>query len=170
MAARVQPTVTPIAGPSPSGEERARPWRPQSIAANAALAAAAAALLTFCVFSWRTTAPSPRREAQPQPVESAAPANTSQAAAAQADVTAGLTMTLVASGQCWIRAVADDAKAIERLLRAGETVQLSGENQIVLRVGDAAAVQVTINGKAVAPLGAHGEVITRRFSRADRVL
>jgi spore germination protein GerM len=37
-------------------------------------------------------------------------------------------------------------------------------------VGDAAAVQVTINGKAVAPLGAHGEVITRRFSRADRVL
>ena len=89
--------------------------------------------------------------------------------AVPAGLPAGLTMTLVASGQCWIRAVSDGARTIERMLRAGESVQLSGENQIVLRVGDAGAVRVSINGQPLAPLGARGEVITRRFSR-DRAL
>ena len=151
---------------------RARRWWPRGLAANAAVGVAAAALLVF--FLWPTPQPAAQAQQSPQtepPVESAQPASAAPAAAVQSDVVpAGLTMTLVASGQCWIRAVADGAKTIERILRAGETVELRGENQIVLRVGDAAAVRVTINGQAMAPLGARGEVITHRFSRADRAL
>jgi len=152
--------------------QHARRWWPRGLAANAAVGVAAAALLVF--FLWPTPQPAAQAQQSPQtepPVESARPASAAPAAAVQSDVVpAGLTMTLVASGQCWIRAVADGAKTIERILRAGETVELRGENQIVLRVGDAAAVRVTINGQAMAPLGARGEVITHRFSRADRAL
>jgi len=157
-----------VAGMAP----QARRWWPRGLAANAAVGVAAAALLVF--FLWPTPQPAAQAQQSPQtepPVESAQPASAAPAAAVQSDVVpAGLTMTLVASGQCWIRALADGAKTIERILRAGETVELRGENQIVLRVGDAAAVRVTINGQAMAPLGARGEVITHRFSRADRAL
>src|SRR4029079_677304 len=120
------------------------------------------ALLVF--FLWPTPRPAAQAQQTPQtepPVASVRPESAAPAAAAQSGVVpAGLTLTLVASGQCWIRAVADGAKTIERVLRAGETVQLSGDNQIVLRVGDAAAVRVTFNGQAMGPLGARGEVIT----------
>ena len=157
-----------VAGMAP----QARRWWPRGLAANAAVGVAAAALLVF--FLWPTPQPAAQAQQSPQtepPVESAQPASAAPAAAVQSDVVpAGLTMTLVATSQCWIRAVADGAKTIERILRAGETVELRGENQIVLRVGDAAAVRVTINGQAMAPLGARGEVITHRFSRADRAL
>jgi uncharacterized protein DUF4115 len=180
VAPRAQPAAMRIAHPAPSVVAqfvagmvlRARRWWPRGLAANAAVGVAAAALLVF--FLWPTPQPAAQAQQSPQtepPVESARPASTAPAAAVQSDVVpAGLTMTLVASSQCWIRAVADGAKTIERILRAGETVELRGENQIVLRVGDAAAVRVTINGQAMAPLGARGEVITHRFSRADRAL
>jgi hypothetical protein len=175
VGVRAQTTARGIAAIAVSLVERAwRTW-PRSIAANAAVAGAAAVLLI--VFLWATAAarPAPQRQA---PIESAGPANAAPAATVQPDrpaavpsgLPAGLTMTLVASGQCWIRAVADGARTIERLLKAGETVQLSGENQIVLRVGDAGAVRVSINGQALAPLGARGAAITHRFSRADRGL
>lgn len=151
---------------------KARRWWPRGIAANAAAGVAAAALLVF--FLWPTPRPAAQARQTPQtepPVESARPASAAPAADVQSGVVpAGLTVTLVASGQCWIRAVADGAKTIERVMRAGETVQLSGDNQIVLRVGDAAAVKVTLNGQAMGPLGGRGEVITHRFSRADHAL
>lgn len=149
-----------------------RRWWPRGIAANAAAGVVAAALLVF--FLWPTPRPAAQAQQTPQtelPVASVRPESAAPAAAAHSGVVpAGLTLTLVASGQCWIRAVADGAKTIERVLRAGETVQLSGDNQIVLRVGDAAAVRVTFNGQAMGPLGARGEVITHRFSRADHAL
>ena len=149
-----------------------RRWWPRGIAANAAAGVAAAALLVL--FLWPTPKPAAQAQQTLQtepPVESARPASAAPAAAVESGVVpAGLTMTLVASSQCWIRAVADGAKTIERVMRAGETVELSGDNQIVLRVGDAAAVRVTLNGQAMGPLGARGEVITHRFSRADHAL
>jgi hypothetical protein len=149
-----------------------RRWWPRGIAANAAAGVAAVALLAF--FLWPAPQPAARAQQTPQtepPIESARPASAAPAAAVQSGVVpAGLTVTLVASRQCWIRAVADGAKTIERVMRAGETVELSGDNQIVLRVGDAAAVRVTLNGQAMGPLGNRGEVITHRFSRADHAL
>jgi hypothetical protein len=171
VAARAQPAAARIAAIAASAAALVcRSW-PRSIAANAGLAVMIATLLL--VFFWPVSAPPSAQQAQP-PAESAAATNAAPAAAVQSEPPAGpptgVTMTLVASGQCWIRAVADGARTIERLLRAGETLQLRGEDQIVLRVGDAGAVQVSINGQAVAPLGARGEVITRRFSRSHRVL
>jgi hypothetical protein len=149
-----------------------RRWWPRGIMANAAAGMAAAALLVF--FLWPAPQPAAQAQQMPQtepPVESARPASAAPAATVQSGVVpAGLTVTLVASSQCWIRAVADGAKTIERVMRAGETVELSGDNQIVLRVGDAAAVRVTLNGQAMGPLGRRGEVITHRFSRADHAL
>ena len=167
VAARPQPAAARITAIAASAAALVRRWWPRSIAANAGLAVVTATLLL--VFFWPASAPPSAQQAEPA-VHSAAPANAAPAAAVQSDLPAGVTMTLVASGQCWIRAVADGARTIERMLRAGETVQLSGENQIVLRVGDAGAVRVSINGQAIAPLGARGEVITRRFLRADRAL
>jgi hypothetical protein len=80
---------------------------------------------------------------------------------------AGLTVRLVANSPCWIRAVADGAQTIERTLKVGEAIEVRAKDQVLLRLGDAGAVGVSINGRAAAPIGGRGQVVTRRFFRRD---
>jgi hypothetical protein len=146
---------------------------------NAALAsAAAAAVLTLLFFvrsdsdrpdaaTVETTAPLPS-SAPPAPVpSSAAPVLASRVPPAPAEGQSGLTVRLVATSTCWVRAVSDGRRTTEHLLKIGDSVEIRAAEQVVLRVGDAGAVSVTVNGRAVPPLGARGAVVTRRISRAD---
>ena len=80
---------------------------------------------------------------------------------------AALTMTLSANAPCWVRAVADGVQTIERMLKVGETIEVRAQDQVVLRVGDAGALSVSVNGRAASTVGPRGQVVTRRFSRRD---
>jgi hypothetical protein len=108
----------------------------------------------------------PAAEAAPSDLT---PIATSVAAAAAVarQSTSALTMTLSANAPCWVRAVADGVQTIERMLTVGETIEVRAEDLVVLRVGDAGALSVSVNGRAATTVGPRGQVVTRRFSRRD---
>jgi hypothetical protein len=60
----------------------------------------------------------------------------------------------------------DDVRQFQGELEAETYRSWYGEERIELRIGNAGAVQVTINGQALGPLGAVGEVVDRVFEKA----
>ena len=80
-----------------------------------------------------------------------------------------LVLTLTALRSCWIGTVIDGGQRLERLLKPDETVMLHAHDEVVLRVGDAAALSVLINNQPASPLGAAGQVVTKRISRSNHL-
>jgi len=93
-----------------------------------------------------------------------APSERSGQAPAVAD---SLVLTLTAVGDCWIRTTMDGGEPRERLLKANETVTLRAADEAVLRVGDPAALLLTINDRPAKTLGAAGRVVTARITSAN---
>jgi hypothetical protein len=62
----------------------------------------------------------------------------------------------------WLRVDVDGVTAYEGTLPAGAAKSFLGKSAVV-RVGNAGGVQIAVNGKAVGPLGASGDVVERRF-------
>ena len=91
--------------------------------------------------------------------------------AVQAVGTAGseLRIELRAAGPCWVRAVADGQQAVARLLLPGDTETLIAQRDVVLRVGDPAALTYSVNGRAGQPLGAANVAVTVRIGADGRV-
>jgi cytoskeleton protein RodZ len=85
-------------------------------------------------------------------------------AAAPAEATAPLRVTLTAKGQCWVSLTVDGTRTVARVLQAGERFTYPAQNEILLNVGDAGAVSLTINDAPARPLGAPGAVVTTRIT------
>jgi DivIVA domain-containing protein len=64
---------------------------------------------------------------------------------------------------CWVRVVVDD-RTDERELQPNEEIRLEAQRAILLRVGDAGALSVELNGRVLPPLGGDGQVVERRFT------
>jgi len=79
----------------------------------------------------------------------------------------GLLLTLTAQGACWIRTIIDGNQPLERMLKPNETLLLRAKDEVVLRVGDAAALSLTINNQLARPFGAPGKVVTTRITRSN---
>jgi cytoskeletal protein RodZ len=70
---------------------------------------------------------------------------------------------LTATTDCWVRATADGRLAFPaRTLHAGERVRFSG-TRAQIRLGNAAAARLVVNGKRV-PTGGPGQVVTLKFA------
>jgi cytoskeletal protein RodZ len=65
----------------------------------------------------------------------------------------GVRLEMRAEGWCWIKAVADGQTVFARLLQPGETQTVSAQGDLVLRVGDPAALSYSINGRPGRALG-----------------
>jgi hypothetical protein len=74
-----------------------------------------------------------------------------------------VTLSLEALRPAWIRAIVDGRPDAGRMLRAGETQEFTGRS-IALRVGDAGAVRVSVNGGEAVTLGRDGQVVNREFA------
>jgi hypothetical protein len=95
-------------------------------------------------------------------------------AAAGADAAAGseaagdrFSVQLAATRPCWVSAVVDGKKQIDRLMQTGERTTIEVHREMVLTAGDAEALKLTFNGAAAKPLGTAGEVVSRRFTPAN---
>jgi cytoskeletal protein RodZ len=73
-----------------------------------------------------------------------------------------LNVRLSTSDECWISVVADSQPAVERLLQAGQAEVVDARQSMVLRAGNAGALNWTINGAVGRPLGSSGQVVTVR--------
>jgi cytoskeletal protein RodZ len=118
-----------------------------------------------------TTRPAPLQrgiEPVPPPVASSppvvpttAPADTpAPAAATWAPERDELTVALTVKRPCWVTATIDGRKTLDRLLQAGAQQTIEVRREMVLTVGDASAISMTLNGAAARPLGKAGEVVT----------
>ena len=56
------------------------------------------------------------------------------------------------------------APRVEHVLARDETIEFNIRSEASLRVGDAGALVVLINGQPARPLGANGQVLTVRFT------
>jgi transcriptional regulator with XRE-family HTH domain len=74
-----------------------------------------------------------------------------------------LTVVVSARGPCWVSARIDGRPPAEQMLAEGARLVLRAEQQVVLKVGDAGAVTLEINGRAARLLGGTGRVVTARI-------
>jgi transcriptional regulator with XRE-family HTH domain len=77
----------------------------------------------------------------------------------------GFTLEIHPTGPVWVEATADGRRVVYALLRPGERRQLDALNELLVRIGDAAAFQYTINGERGLALGGPGEVRDIRITR-----
>jgi cytoskeleton protein RodZ len=72
-------------------------------------------------------------------------------------------VTLRLSGPCWLRIVVDGIVSIEGTFQAGVVKTVRGKS-ILLRVGNAGAAYLTVDGQNIGRLGAPGQVVERRVA------
>jgi cytoskeletal protein RodZ len=77
----------------------------------------------------------------------------------------GIFIELVFTDTSWVQATVDGVRQFQGVLDDGMYKSWYGEDQIVLRIGNAGAVQVTVNGQNVGHLGLLGEVVDRVFEK-----
>jgi len=77
-----------------------------------------------------------------------------------ADESNGLRLRIQSRGPCWLSATADGRRVVYRLLNAGERADIEAREAVVLRIGDAASLELTINGGAARLPGTAGQAVT----------
>lgn len=79
----------------------------------------------------------------------------------------GIFMELVFTNTSWIQVTVDGVRQFQGELPTDTYRSWYGEERIELRVGNAGAVLVTVNGQFLGTLGASGEVVDRIFEKVD---
>jgi hypothetical protein len=95
------------------------------------------------------------------PVVGTPPVDLSGSGAVPAD---RLMVHISATSRCWVSAIVDGRRAVQREFQPGEEEMFEVHNEIVLTTGDAGAVAVTFNGAPTKPLGKSGQAMTTRVN------
>jgi cytoskeleton protein RodZ len=77
---------------------------------------------------------------------------------------APLHVAVAASGHSWVRTVADGTTVFEGFVNAGDKQIWEAKRTLTVKVGNASAVDLSLNGKSLGRLGASGEVYEHTFS------
>lgn len=78
-----------------------------------------------------------------------------------------LNLVLTMKAACWVSAESDGRPIVERLLNAGEVVELNADRVVAFKIGDASAVAMQINGEAARSLGGPGKVVSARIDASN---
>jgi cytoskeleton protein RodZ len=76
-------------------------------------------------------------------------------------------VVLAVTRASWVIATVDGKKTVNRLLQVGEQETLETGRDLVLTVGDAGAIVMTVNGAAARSLGRPGEAVTAYVNRTN---
>jgi hypothetical protein len=68
--------------------------------------------------------------------------------------------------RAWLLVQADDQRVFAGILEPGATNTWTARERIVVRCGNAGAVQVTLNGQLLGRLGEIGQVVDREWTAA----
>ncbi|MEW5899394.1 MAG: RodZ domain-containing protein [Bacillota bacterium] len=80
----------------------------------------------------------------------------------------GVSLVLdVVQDSCWMRVVVDGETKFEGELTARQSRSFSGKERIKVKLGNAGAVQVQVNGRNLGYLGGRGEVVNKEFVAAS---
>jgi cytoskeletal protein RodZ len=78
-----------------------------------------------------------------------------------------LTLHVAARASCWVSITADGREVVSRLLTAGDTEAVRADSELRVKVGNATAVSLRLNGSPMRPLGNAGEVVTIRIDSTN---
>jgi hypothetical protein len=78
-----------------------------------------------------------------------------------------LRLEIQPDGLCWMSATADGQPVLSRLMNVGEFAHVQADQEVVLRVGDAATCRMNINGAATRRLGTSGQALTLHITPAN---
>lgn len=140
-----------------------------ALVGGALLAAVAGGLLVMTLWNRGGETAAPATVAPETPVAAPDPTPapaTPPPAAAVAPAPAESEITTIR--HVWMRVTVDGQRVLEREVAAGTRIPLKAEQSIVIRTGDAGAVQLSIRGERRGSLGAEGEVVTRSFTVPPR--
>lgn len=76
-----------------------------------------------------------------------------------------LEVEIRAARRSWVLVIADDQAVFEGFVLAGETRLWRADRVLTIRVGNAGALTLLLNGRNLGPLGLPGEVVTRTFKK-----
>lgn len=101
--------------------------------------------------------PAVAQPAAPPPIPQTPPAPKTQMAAAIPDTLAGARVTIKAAADCWIQVRAPDQSIVfSRVLKSGETYQVPAKTGLMLRTGNAGALEIAVDGKPAPSIGGLG--------------
>ncbi|HLW61663.1 MAG TPA: RodZ domain-containing protein [bacterium] len=109
--------------------------------------------------------PSPTPPPATPPAGQGTPPGAPPAGAPQAGarLTSPLQIVVVASDRSWVRAVADGATVFEGIVNSGDRQVWSAKRELIIRVGNASGVNVSVNGRDLGHLGGAGQVVERTY-------
>jgi hypothetical protein len=74
---------------------------------------------------------------------------------------------LTLSADCWISYSVDSGPPVAQLFRAGDRRRIEASQELLLDVGNAGALTLTIDGRRARPFGDSGDHVRRRITRED---
>ena len=72
-----------------------------------------------------------------------------------------------ATDDCWAEVTADGKQLYSGMLKANQKANWEAKEMLRIKLGNAGAVQISLNGRPLPALGKPGEVVERIFSLAD---
>ena len=100
----------------------------------------------------------------PQPAVATPESTTSTAAATQAGADVGLFHVLIkAREDSWVAITADGKQIVQDTLAAPAEQSIEAREQIVIKTGNVGALEISFNGKKLAPQGGYNQVKTLTF-------
>jgi cytoskeleton protein RodZ len=94
----------------------------------------------------------------------ASPSATTASAAGTTPASSSLHVIATANDRSWVRATADGTTLFEGFMSAGDRQVWDATHQLIVRVGNASAIDISVNGRPVGRLGGPGDVVERTFS------
>jgi cytoskeleton protein RodZ len=158
-----------IAGPPPPVPQLAQPdpllAEPNALGRHWRPLAAGVAFFLFVLFLARDRPDSAGDSVAPRPVattgvEAARNAESSPTPRVESAPprTDGIEVAIRATGPLWLEATADGERRAYRLMTAGERETIAARSEVRLRVGDAAAMEYSIDGRPGRQLGPSGAI------------
>ena len=105
-----------------------------------------------------------------QPAAPAAAAEADASDTARAAHTDGVNVSVTLTERCWTEVSVDGKSVFEGIIEKGKTESWKGKETVVIRAGNAGALDVTFNGRKLGKFGDNGEVLERTFSKTTKDL
>ncbi|MCX7779342.1 MAG: DUF4115 domain-containing protein [Negativicutes bacterium] len=167
-----EPKITAAATSAPPSPETKEPRKiagPSSIWLVAVLVITAAAGAYWWYASSAQPTPEQAKNAKPAPIAPAQPQ--SQQPAPQTQVappappvqTKPIVITAKFTDDCWVLVTADGKQIFEGIPKAGDALTWEAQQNITLKLGNAAAADIIYNGQPQAKLGGKGEVVEKSY-------
>ncbi|MBC7342562.1 MAG: helix-turn-helix domain-containing protein [Clostridia bacterium] len=66
--------------------------------------------------------------------------------------------------ECWVSITSDGVRVYQGLIRAGDQKTVIARREIIVRLGNAGVVSLSLNGQDLGIVGKPGQVVTKRFT------